>query len=191
MSSQGYRTRGKVIRSSDLIRAARLDGTLYEEVKANTTSTVSALGVVVLVALAHGAGGFVRAVAFKRDPPAEGFLIGVQGEIVFWVGSSFAIYLIGRYLLGSAATYGQVLRPVGFAAVPGLLIFVAALASLVGAQVVVFAVLVPWRLATSFVAVERALEVGRPKSAVALLLGVVCGLVLVELGTVTLLNVLA
>jgi hypothetical protein len=115
----------------------------------------------------------------------------VQGEIVFWVGSSFAIYLIGRYLLGSAATYGQVLRPVGFAAVPGLLILVAALASLVGAQVVVFAVLVPWRLATSFVAVERALEVGRPKSAVALLLGVVCGLVLVELGTVTLLNVLA
>jgi phage-related protein len=128
---------------------------------------------------------------WRARPPAEGFLIGVQGEIVFWVGSSFAIYLIGRYLLGSAATYGQVLRPVGFAAVPGLLILIAALASLVGAQVVVFAVLVPWRLATSFVAVERALEVGRPKSAVALLLGVVCGLVLVELGTVTLLNVLA
>jgi hypothetical protein len=56
---------------------------------------------------------------------------------------------------------------------------------------VVFAVLVPWRLATSFVAVERALEVGRAKSAVALLLGVGCGLALVELGTVTLLNVLA
>ena len=73
----------------------------------------------------------------------------------------------------------------------GLLILVAALASLVGAQVVVFAVLVPWRLATSFVAVERALEVGRAKSAVALLLGVGCGLALVELGTVTLLNVLA
>jgi len=165
---------------------------LYEEVKANTTSPVSALGVVALVALAHGAGGFVRAVAFfKRDPPAEGFLIGVQGEIVFWVGSSFVIYLIGRYLLGSTTTYGQVLRPLGFAAVPGLLILFAALASLVDAQVVVFAVLAPWRLATSFVAVERALEVGRPKSAVALLLGVVCGLVLVELGTVTLLNVLA
>jgi hypothetical protein len=145
---------------------------------------------VALVALAHGAGGVVWAVAFERDPPAEGFLIGVQGEIVFWVGSSFVIYLVGRRLLGNSATYGQVLRPLGFAAVPGLLILLAALASLVGAQVVVFAVLVPWRLATSFVAVERALGVGRAKSAVALLLGVVCGLVLVRLGTVTLLNVL-
>jgi hypothetical protein len=48
-----------------------------------------------------------------------------------------------------------------------------------------------WRLATRFVAVERALGVGRAKSAVALLPGVVCGLVLVGLGTVTLLNVLA
>ena len=179
------------MRSSDLIRAARLDGALYEEAKVDTTATGPALGVVGLVALAHGAGGVVRAVAFGRDPPAEGFLIGAQGEIVFWAGSSFAIYLVGRYLLGSTATYGQVLRPLGFAAVPGLLVLVAALASLVGVQVAVFAVLVPWRLATSLVAVEQALGVGRAKSAVALLLGVVCGLVLVGLGTVTLLNVLA
>ena len=71
--------------------------------------------------------------AFGRDSPAEGFLIGAQGEIVFWAGSSFAIYLVGRYLLGSTATYGQVLRPLGFAAVPGLLVLVAALASRVGA----------------------------------------------------------
>lgn len=179
------------MRSSDLVRAARLDGTLYEEVRANTSATGSALGIVALVALAHGAGGIVRAVAFGRDPPMEGFLIGAQGEVVFWMGSSFAIYFVGRYLLGSAATYGQVLRPLGFATVPGLLVLVAALASLVGAQVLVFAVLVPWRLVTGFVAVERALGVGRAKSAVALLLGVVCGLVFVGLGTATLLNVLA
>lgn len=191
MGSQGYRTRGKVLRSSDLIRAARLDGTLYEEVKANTMATGTALGIVALVALAHGAGGIVRAVAFERDPPTEGFLIGAQGEIVFWVGSSFAIYLVGRYLLGSTATYGQVLRPLGFATVPGLLVLVAALASLVGAQIVVFAVLVPWRLATSFVAVERALGVGRAKSAVALLVGTACGLASVGIGTAMLLNLLA
>ena len=179
------------MRSSDLVRAARLDGALYEEAKANTTATGPALGIVALVALAHGAGGAVRAAAFGRDPPTEGFLIGAQGEIVFWAGSSFAIYVVGRFLLGSAATYGQVLRPLGFAAVPGLLILLAALASLVGAQVAVFAALVPWRLATSFVAVERALGVGRAKGAVALLLGTGCGLVLVGIGTAMLLNVLA
>ena len=126
-----------------------------------------------------------------RDPPTGGFLIGAQGEIVFWVGSSSAIYLIGRYLLGSTATYGQELRPLGFAAVPGLLIPVAALASLVGAETLIFAALVPWRLATSLVAVDRALGVGRTRSAVAFLLGAMCGLVLVGIGTVTLLDVLA
>ena len=176
---------------SELIRAASLDGSLYAQVKADNTATVRALVVVALVALAHGAGGFVRAVAFERDPPPEGFLIGAQGEIVFWVVSSFVIYLIGRYLLGSTATYGQVLRPLGFAAVPGLLVLVAAVASLVGAQALVFAVLVPWRLATSFVAVDRALGVGGAKSVVALLVGAGCGLVLVGIGTITLLNVLA
>lgn len=163
---------------------------MYEEVKASASFTWPALGIVALVALAHGMGGIVRALAFGRDPPAEAFLIGAQGEIVFWAGSSSVIYLVGRYVLGSTATYGQVIRPLGFAAAPGLLVFVAALASLVGAQAVVFAVLVPWRLATSFVAVERALGVGRAKGAVALLLGAGCGLVLVGLGTAVLLNVL-
>ena len=48
------------MRSSDLVRAARLDGTLYEGAKADTTATGPALGIVALVALAHGAGGVVR-----------------------------------------------------------------------------------------------------------------------------------
>jgi hypothetical protein len=55
------------MRSSDLIRAARLDATLYEEVKANTTSTGSALGIVALVALSRTA----REGSFERWPSSE------------------------------------------------------------------------------------------------------------------------
>jgi hypothetical protein len=74
-----------------------------------------------------------------------------------------------------------------------LLILVAALASLLGggAQVVVFAALVPWRLATSYVAVRQALGLGRAKSALVLLVGVLCGLVSVGAGTAMVLRVLA
>ena len=95
--------------------------------------------------------------------------------------------------MGASATYGQVLRPFGFASVPGLLILVAALASLLGggAQVVVLAALVPWRLATSYVAVRQALGLGRAKSALVLLVGVLCGLVSAGVGTAMVLRVLA
>ena len=175
---------------SELIRAASLDGSLYAQVKADNTATVRALVVVALVALAHGAGGAIRAVAFERDTPVESFVIGAQGEFVFWAVAASAIYLVGRYVLGSTATYGQVLRPFAFAGVSGLLILVAALASLVGAQVLVFVVLVPWRLAASFVAAHQALGLGPGKSAIALLVGVICGLASVGLGTATVLEAL-
>ena len=178
---------------SELIRAALLDGNLYAQVKADAKATARALGVVGLVALAHGVGGIIRAVAFERDPPMESFLIGVQGELIFWVVATSAVYLLGRHVFGASATYGQVLRPFGFAGVPGLLILVAALASLLGggAQVVVLAALVPWRLATSYVAVRQALGLGRAKSALVLLVGVLCGLVSVGAGTAMVLRVLA
>ena len=175
---------------SELIRAARLDGGLYAQVKDDTTATVRALVVVALVALAHGAGGAIRAVAFERDPLVESFVIGAQGELVFWAVSASTVYLVGRYVLGSTATYGQVLRPFAFAGVPGFLILIAALASLVGAQVHVFVVLVPWRLGASFVAVRQALGLGLEKSAIALLVGVVCGLASVGAGTATVLKAL-
>ncbi len=178
--------------SSDLIRAARLDRELYAEAKEDATATVRALWVVALVALAHGVGGIIRAVAFERDPPIESFIIGVQGELVFWAVAASVVYLVGRHVLGGTATYVEVLRPFGFASVPGLLIVIAALASLLGngAQIFVFAVLVPWRLATSFVAVRQALGLGWVKSTITLLAGSVCGLLVVGVGTATVLKVL-
>jgi hypothetical protein len=47
----------------------------------------------------------------------------------------------------------------------------------------VFAVLVPWRVAASFVAVRQSLELDEVKSSIALLIGAVCGLVMVAVGT--------
>jgi hypothetical protein len=185
-------TGSKAMLSSDLIRAARLDSSLYAQVKTDPTATARALVVVALVTLAHSVGGAIRATSFKRDSPLEGFLIGVYGEIVFWAVSSSVVYLVGRSVLGGTATYGQVLRLLSFAGVPGLLILVAALASLLdgGAQIFVFAVLVPWRVVASFVAVRQGLGLDRVKSSIALLVGAVCGLVMVGTTLATMLEIL-
>ena len=174
-----------------MIRAARLDANLYGEVRADATATRQALTVVALVALAHGVGGTIRGVSFGWNP-VNSFLFGVVGEIAFFSAASLAIYVLGKYILGAKTTYAQVLRPFGFSVVPGLLIVVAALASLpgVGAEVPVFIVLATWRLAAGYIAIRRALSVGALKSTAALLAGVLSGMVAVVIATRVLVEVL-
>ncbi len=117
-----------------MLRAARLDGSLYAEVKADTTTTAQAVTVVALVGLAHAVGASLRSVTLWEEEPVAAFVVALITETTFWAVASFAIHLVGRYIFGGTATYGQVLRPFGFACVPGLLILIAALASLPGAS---------------------------------------------------------
>ena len=174
------------------LRAARLDESLYVEVKADNTATAQALALVALVALAHGLGGVIRGTYFGWNP-LSGLLFGVLGEISFFAVASCVIYLVVRYVLGSTVSYPQVLRPFGFSVPPGMLILVASLASLpgIGAEVPVFVVLVAWRSAAGFVAVRRASGMGVAKSLLALLAGVASGVVAVAIVARTLVEILA
>jgi len=83
-----------------MIRAARLDASLYKEVTADVTATGQALAVVALVALAHGTAGMVRALSFGWADPVVGSLFGVVGEIAFFSVASLVIYLLGRFVFG-------------------------------------------------------------------------------------------
>lgn len=44
-------------------------------------------------------------------PSSKGFVLGLVGEIVFFVAASLVSYLVGRYVFGRIGTYGQVLHP--------------------------------------------------------------------------------
>ncbi len=61
--------------TSRVVRAARLDGSLYAEVKTDALATGQALAVVALVALAHSLGGVIRGAYFGWNP-ASCFLFG-------------------------------------------------------------------------------------------------------------------
>ena len=167
-----------------MVRAVRLDGSLYAEVRADTTATAQALTVVAIVALSHGLGGAIRGAHFGWNP-ASGSLFGVLGEVSFFVVASFVVYVVARYVLGSTVDYPQVMRPLGFSVLPGLLILVAALVSMswVGAQVPVLMVLIVWRLAAGLVAVRQASGLSLARSALALLFGVAAGMVAVVIST--------
>lgn len=175
-----------------VVRAARLDGSLYAEVKNDTTATAQALAVVVIVALAHGLGGAIRGAYFGWNP-VSGSLFGVVGEVTFFVVATLVIYFFARYVFGAMMTYPQVLRPFGFSTVPGVLILIATLASLakIGAEIPVFVVLGVWRLATGFVAVRQASGLGFVKSVGVLSAGVISGVLAVALTTRVLAEVLS
>jgi hypothetical protein len=105
-----------------MLRAARLDQSLYNEVEADTTATRQALVVVVIVALASGI-TFAISNATRgggAGSTAGALIFGVLGTLISWAVQSVFVYWVGTRLLGGTATYGEVLRTLGFAQSPAI-----------------------------------------------------------------------
>src|ERR687891_2877043 len=97
--------------------AALLDVDTYEEVEADRTATGQAAGVVALVAVAQAIGG--------AGEGGFGILSGIISALLGWLLWAGIAYLIGDKLLGGTATWGELLRTIGFAQTPGLLMALA------------------------------------------------------------------
>lgn len=134
-----------------MIRAAKLDPQLYEEVEADTSALGQATMVVVLSSVAAGIGssGMVA--------PAYLLLITI-GALLAWYVWAFMTWWIGTKLLPekqTEATYGQLLRTIGFSSAPGILKVLGAVPSL---NTLVFAITNLWMLAAMVIAVRQALD---------------------------------
>ena len=142
-----------------MIGAALLDVDTYEAVEHDTTLTSQAAAVVVLAAIAAGLA--------TRD----GVIGGIVGDLVGWFFMAGTIYFIGTRMFGGTATWGEVLRTLGFAASPKILIIFAALPLLGWAVDVAVGI---WFLAAAIVAIRQALDVSTGKAVLAGALGVLC-----------------
>jgi hypothetical protein len=143
-----------------MIAAAKLDVQLYEEVEADADATSQAALVVGLVAVASAIGG--------AGEGAAGFFGGLVAAFVGWLLWSGVTYLIGDKLLGGTATWGELLRTIGFAQSPGVfyaLAFVPGLGGLVRLVVLV------WLLVAGIVAIRQALDFSTGKAIATALLG--------------------
>ena len=135
-----------------MIGAARLDAETYEAVERDTNATSSALIVVVLAALASG----VAALALGDD--VVDLLLGIAGSVVGWILYAAVAYFIGTRIFQTAetrATLGELLRTLGFAQAPGVLL-VLAIIPILGAFVSL--VVAVWILITTIIAVRQALD---------------------------------
>lgn len=146
-----------------IVRAARLEPQLYEEVEANPNLTQEAMTVVILSAVAAGIGGYVRVGLLGLVVMALAALIGwyVWAYVTFWIGT--------RVLPGqqTQADAGQLLRVLGFSSAPGILRVVGIIAPLTG---LVFLVAHIWMLVAMVVAVRQALDYPSTGRAVAVVL---------------------
>lgn len=153
-----------------MIRAARLDRTLYREVEANENETTNALIVVIIVAIATGLG----AMLFTANPVGS-LLGGLLRVVLGWVVSSFLIYFVGTRVYHAATTPGEVLRTLGYAQSPGVLAvlgFIPILGWLVGLAAGI------WVLVASYVGIKEALDLDTNKTLVTIVLAIAAWIVI-------------
>ena len=134
-----------------IIRAAKLDPHLYEEVEADKETMGQALGIVILSSIAAGIGLY-------KTGGFSGIITGTMASLVSWYVWAYLTYFIGTKFLPEAQTQsdlGELLRTIGFSSSPGLLrvfYFVP------GIGVLVYLISSFWMLVAMIIAVRQALD---------------------------------
>ena len=142
-----------------MIRAAKLDVNLYEEVEADKSATRQALVVVLIYSICAGIGS---GLAMIWDESAGRFFlnlfVGLISALVFWLLWSFITYFIGTKLFKGPETqsnYGELLRTIGFAATPGIFLIFIFIPYIGG---FIYFVVWVWMLIAMVIAVRQALD---------------------------------
>jgi len=134
-----------------MIRAAKLDVNLYEEVEADKGALSQAMGVVVLSGVAAGVGSI-------GSTGIAGIVTGTIAALIGWFIWAYITYIVGTKLLPQPQTksdYGELLRTVGFSSSPGLLRVFGLIPFLAG---FIFIAASIWMLIAMVIAVRQALD---------------------------------
>ncbi len=145
---------------SRMIGAALLNVDTYEEVEHDQNATMQAAAVVAIVAACQAIGALDGGLLV-----AAWMAVTELGSWVLWAGIT---YLIGERIFQGEATWGELLRTLGFAKAPGVL-YLLGVVPLLGTPV--GAVVGIWMLVTAFVAVRQALDIGNGKTFLTVLVG--------------------
>tara|TARA_B100001123_G_C14552809_1_gene726943 strand:+ start:13 stop:534 length:522 start_codon:yes stop_codon:yes gene_type:complete len=133
-----------------IIRACKLDVSLYEEVEADKSATFQAALVVVLSSLAAGVGALSLG--------ASNFIMAPILSLISWYVWAYLIYLIGAKLFPEANTkadHGQLLRTIGFSSAPGLIRVFGFTPDLMSVTFIAAGI---WMLIAMVIAVRQALD---------------------------------
>jgi hypothetical protein len=140
--------------------AAMLDIATYEEVEHDETATAQAAAVVAMTAAAQAIGAYAAG--------ATSILGAAAAALIGWLAWAGITWLIGDKLFGGTATWGELLRTLGFAQAPNVLA-VFGVIPLIGW--VLNAVLLVWVLVAAVVAIRQALDFDTVRAILTAVLG--------------------
>ena len=133
-----------------IIRACKLDVSLYEEVESDQSATFQAALVVILSSLDAGIGAISLG--------SYNFIMPAIISLISWYIWAYLIYLIGAKLFPEPSTktdHGELLRTIGFSSAPGLIRVFGFTPEL---MTVIFIGSGMWMLVAMIIAVRQALD---------------------------------
>ena len=154
-----------------MMRAARLDVNLYEEVEADQTATSQAATVVGIVAACSAVGAAVAATRVEGGGTGSAVLavvLAIVGAFLGWILWSYITYWIGTSIFKGTATPGEMLRTIGFAQSPGvlnILSFIPVVGSIVSLVVGI------WSLVAGVIALRQALDISTGQAVITAIIG--------------------
>ena len=134
-----------------MLRAAKLDASLYEEVEADKTALGQSMVVVILSSIAAGIGTFTVS-------GFSGIILGTILALVGWLIWAYLIYIIGTKLFPTPETkadHSELLRTIGFSCSPGI---VRILGIIPGLGTIIMLLAGIWMLVAMVIAVRQALD---------------------------------
>lgn len=143
-----------------MMGAAMLDSGTYEEVEHDSSATGQAALVVGIVAICAAIG--------SAGEGGVGAITALIAALLGWLVWSGVTYVIGDKILGGTATWGELLRTLGFAQSPGVFYIVGIVPILGG---LVSLVVWFWILVAGIIAIRQALDFSTGKAILTALLG--------------------
>lgn len=143
-----------------MIGAAMLNVDTYEEVEHDQNATGQAAAVVAIVAVCSAIGA---------SPLGWISAVGQAGSaLVGWVVWAGIAYFVGSNVFKGEVTWGEMLRTLGFAQAPGVLLLTGIIPVL--SWPILFAASI-WMLVTAFVATRQALDLDNAKTFMTIIVG--------------------
>ncbi len=166
--------------SNRMTRAIKLDVHLFEEVEADSGATGQALLAVIAVSVATGIGAGLASLG--RGGGAPFFLAlagGVVSSIAGWLAWSFLTYFIGTRIFkgpATSATWGELLRAIGFSTSPGvfrIFFFIPIVGGIISLVASV------WSLIAGVIAVRQALDFSTGRAVLTVAAGFIAYLLII------------
>lgn len=152
-----------------IIGVFKLDANTFEEIEADRTATTQAALVVAIVAIVGGIIGAGLGTLVGGGNFLPTFLSILINAFASWIVWSVVTYFVGTTLFGGQATLDEMLRVIGFAQAPGILVVIPVCGAFLGWI---------WSIAAGFVAVRQGLDLDNTKAFFTVIIGFVAVLII-------------